>query len=468
MNEEQKAQQRHEITEFRFALVAELVNPYLSPSQVSELIRMKSLAEHQIPYLGTRRLSEACIRKWMYAYKNHGKAGLEPKVRSDAGACRSLSAEQQAILVGALEARPHLNATAVLAELRREGKITGEISSSSLSRLICSSGLKREQRLQAAEEHKQLKFEFFAPLECVQADCMYTVEVPDGKGVRRKAILLAFIDDATRRILYTHFAFSERSIDFEAGLKHILAAHGRIGRTYVDNGANFVSSQTQRIIDSLGLLLIHSKPYTPRGRGKIERFFRTARAQFFAPLDPHDVGGLEDLQVRFRGWVESEYHRNPHRGLAGATPLERWIERASHIIAMDPTVDLDHAFEHEIRRKVYRDSTVTLDGVLYEVPSSLIGKKITLRYDPSVAAARRRLTILLDGIVCGSARVVDSYANARVRRSALHKDLSTEKLESAGEVPSELPPPSATDSSLLASGRWFTEDSEDEQESGDA
>jgi len=468
MTEEQRAQQRHEITEFRFSLVAELVNPYLTPSQVSELIRMKSLAEHQIPYLGTRRLSEACIRKWMYAYKIHGKAGLEPKLRADAGSCRSLSAEQQAILVTALEARPHLNATTVLAELRREGKITAAISSSSLSRLVCASGLKREQRRQASEEHKQLKFEFFAPLECVQADCMYTIAVPDGTGARRKAILLAFIDDATRRIIYTHFAFSERSIDFEAGLKHILAAHGRIGRAYVDNGSNFVSSQTQRIIDSLGLLLIHSKPYTPRGRGKIERFFRTARAQFFAPLDPNVVGGLEDLQVRFRGWVESEYHRNPHRGLAGATPLERWIERAAHIITMDPTVNLDHAFEHEIKRKVYRDSTVTLDGVLYEVPSSLIGKKITLRYDPCAAPARRRLTILLDGVVCGCAHVVDSYANARVRRTALHKDLSAEQLENPTDKPSDLPPPSATDSSLLASGRWFSGELQDAQESADA
>jgi len=297
---------------------------------------------------------------------------------------------------------------------------------------------------------------------------MHAFELPDPSGRRRRAILLAIPDDATRRVAYGAFSFRESPLAFEYGLRHVLLAHGRIGRAYVDNGANFVSSQTQRIIDSLGLLLIHSKPYTPRGRGKVERFFRTARAQFFAPLDPYSVGGLEDLQVRFRGWVESEYHRNPHRGLTGATPLERWIERAAHIIAMDPTVDLDHAFEHEIRRKVYRDSTVTLDGVLFEVPSSLIGKKITLRYDPSLAPSRRRLTILLDGIVCGTARVVDSYANSRVRRTALHKDLSAERLEESGEKSFELPPPSATDSSLLASGRWFSEEPTGEEEAADA
>jgi transposase InsO family protein len=454
MNEQQRQRKQEAITEFRYALVAELANPYLNTSQVSQLVRQKAAQEHEVPYLGKRKLSEACIRKWLYAYRKHGKAALEPKMRSDAGRCRSLSEAETALLTAELEKHPRLAATTVLARLKREGKITAEISSSSLSRLICATGLSRRQRLHAAEDQKQLKFEFFSPLECVQADCMYTIAVAEESGRRRKAILLAFIDDATRRILYTHFAFSERSLDFEEGIKHILSAHGRIGRLYVDNGANFVSSQTRRITDSLGLLLIHSRPYTPRGRGKIERFFRTARGQFFRTLDPESVAGLADLQVRFRSWVESEYHRNPHRGLHGLTPLDQWLAKASHIIALDQTIDLDRTFCHQISRKVYRDSTVTLDGVLYEVPSSLIGERITLRFDPSIPAQRRQMTIILDGTECGTARIVDSYANTRVRRTNLHKDLSAEQRQQP-QQPTNLRPPSATDSSLAASAMPF-------------
>ena len=449
MNEEQKAQKRREITEFRYALVAELANPYLDSAQVSELIRQKATQEYEIPYIGTRRLSEAAIRKWMYAFKKHGKAGLEPKLRSDAGQCRSLSESETALLISAIEGKPHLAATTVLATLRSEGKITGSISASSLSRLVCSLGLRREQRLQQATQEKHLKFEFFSPLECVQADCMHSIRVPDEKGTRLKAILLTFIDDATRRILYTHFAFTERALDFEAGIKHILAAHGRIGRLYVDNGANFISKQTKRITDSLGLLLIHSRPYTPRGRGKQERFYRTARGQFFRTLDPETITSLGDLSVRFRSWVEAEYHRSPHRGLSGATPLDRWLEKASDIIPFDPTIDLDHAFMHEVTRKVYRDSTFTLDGVLYEVPSSLIGERITVRYDPSVPVERRRLVVLLGQTECGTARVVDSYANTKVRRTDLHKDLTAETKPDPNDSSVD-PPPSITDSSLAA------------------
>jgi len=456
MNDEHRAQKHREITEFRYAIVAELANPYLSSAKVSDLIRQKATEEYQIPYSSKRTLSEAVIRKWMYAYRKHGKKGLEPKMRKDAGACRSLSEPEAALLLSTLESSPQLCATTALAQLQKQGKITGRISSSSLSRLVRSAGLDRRRRLQAAEEQKQLKFEFFSPLECVQADCMYSVAVPDSNGKRRKAILLTFLDDATRRILYFHFSFSERALNFEAGIKHILTAHGHIGRIYVDNGSPFVSSQTKRILDSIGVLIIHSRPYTPRGRGKQERFYRTARAQFFRPLDPESLTCLDDLSMRFGRWVESEYHRTPHRGLDRATPLDRWIERAKNIVAFNPTIDLERAFEHEVSRKVYRDSTITLDGVLYEVPSTLIGERITLRYDAFVPHERRRLTIFLEGNECGIARKVDSYANTKVRRSDLNKDLAAHT-EPQNEADLANEAPSATGSSLAASRIEFKE-----------
>ena len=44
-------------------------------------------------------------------------------------------------------------------------------------------------------------------------------------------------------------------------------------------------------------------------------------------------------------------------------------------MALDPTVDLAEAFRHQAARKVHRDSTVTLDGVLFELPSTLIGER---------------------------------------------------------------------------------------------
>jgi hypothetical protein len=185
---------------------------------------------------------------------------------------------------------------------------------------------------------------------------------------------------------------------------------------YVDHGSPFVSRQTKRILDILGIVIAHSTVRRPQGRGKKERFFRTVRDQFLRPLDKESIRGLGDLNTRFRTWVESEYHRTPHRGLGGKTPLDAWLEKSRYIVHMDPSIDLEQAFLHEESRKVYKDSTLTLAGTLYEVCPSLIDKRVKLFYDPTMPV--QRLQVMCEGKSYGEARIVDTYANTRIRRNA--------------------------------------------------
>ncbi len=140
---------------------------------------------------------------------------------------------------------------------------------------------------------------------------------------------MTLLDDATRRVVYGAFSFREGSIEFEYGLRHVLLAHGRIGKAFVDNGSAFVSGETLRILSILGIPLIHSRVGYPASRGKVERFFRTVRDQFLRPLDKPSVRSLADLNTRFHTWLESEYHRAPHRGLGGRSPLEASSEAGS-------------------------------------------------------------------------------------------------------------------------------------------
>jgi transposase InsO family protein len=447
MNREEREARAREIAAFRYSLIAELANPYLKREELRRLVRQKAGREHEVPFLGKRTLTESCLRKWLAAYKTGGMEGLMPVPRRDSGTCRALSPEEGAVLLSELEAHPEWNATAALRKLQSTGRIQSHPSSSSLSRFVRAAGLDREGRVRVHQQEQTLPFEFFAPLECVQVDCMYTVEVSDAKGRRRQAVLLAFLDDATRRVLYAGFAFNENALAFECGIKHILAAHGKIGRLYADNGSAFVSLQTRRILDILGIVLVHSRPYTPQGRGKIERFFRTVRQQFLSVLDRDSLAGLQDLDTRFHTWLESEYHRSPHRGLGGRPPLEVWLEKAHLIIPVDPSVNLDELFKHEDIRKVHKDSTFTLHGVLYEVDSTLIGQHVRLRYDASIPPMRRRITVYLDGKPCGDARIVDTYANSRVRRAFNSDHLIVDK------PPTESPrqPTTPVSASLAAS-----------------
>lgn len=230
MTDEERREEAQKVADFRYGLIAEFANPYLSREERQRLLAEKAWVEYDVPHRGRRRLTASCLRKWLRLYVRYGKAGLLPQMRRDAGTPRSLSGEEAALLLSYLEAQPQLCASVALKVLQREGKIRSCPSSSSLSRLVRSAGMQRQKRLREKQQDETHKFDFSAPLECVQVDGLYTVVVPDAKGRKRQAILMSFLDDATRRVLYAAFAFSENSLSFECGVKHILKAHGKIGR----------------------------------------------------------------------------------------------------------------------------------------------------------------------------------------------------------------------------------------------
>jgi len=414
---DQKERKALEIQEFRFSIIAEMVNPYLQWGDIRQMIRKKAEREYNIPYSTRRTLSEGCIKKWYLKFKKYGKPGLLPKTRSDSGKTKVFSEKEQDALIKLLEKKPELSATTALRVLQRQGIISRQISSSSLSRFIRFAGLDKKHRVFVDQEEMTLKFEFFAPLECVQSDCMHAFNVPDPKGRMIKAILLVLIDDATRRILYALFSYTENALEFEKGIKHVLKCHGRIGALYTDNGSTFVSNQTKRILDILKIPLFHSRPGRPQGKGKNERFFRTCREQFIRTLDQDSIKSLEDLNTRLNTWIETEYHRNPHSGLGNKTPLDMWLERADRILPVDPTINLDDIFLHEATRKVTKDNAFTLHGTYFEVPVPLPGQTIRLLYNPHLPTPIPR--VYFEGQYQGEARVVDTYANSRVKRNKI-------------------------------------------------
>ncbi|MEA1910689.1 MAG: DDE-type integrase/transposase/recombinase [Spirochaetota bacterium] len=414
MDFEERERIRTQIADFRLSVVAELCNAYSSNEEKKLLLKEKAARQYVIPGSTKTRITSETIRSWATKYSLHGKEGLLPKQREDRGRPRSFIDKEAQAIIKKLEEKPELTVSSVIKKLKKDGVITSKISSSSLSRFIRANNLTKRERVKITDDKDQRRFAFEGPLECVQADAMHGFSVPDGKGKKRKAILLAFIDDATRRILYARFDFTERSLLFEKGINHILKAHGKIGRLYVDNGSTFVSKQTKRIVETLGIYIIHSKPYRPQGRGKIERFFRTVRQSFLRLIDEDEIQSLEQLNMLFSNWLETEYHREIHSSL-GVTPLDAWLSKCERIKRMDPFAEIDEIFLHQTTRKVYKDSIVSVEGIAFEVPSVLIGERVTIIYDPRPPL--NRITVKYNRKDYGEAKPVDLYANTRIKRN---------------------------------------------------
>lgn len=150
-------------------------------------------------------------------------------------------------------------------------------------------------------------------------------------------------------------------------------------------------------------------------KGKLERWHRTCRDQFLSELDERFITGLDDLNARLWAWLEQVYHRAPHAGLAGMTPLARYQQDLVKIRSLGPRAALlDALFLHRVRRLVRKDGTVSYLGMRFEVPFELAGKTVRLVVDPHAEVV---VGVENDkGESIGQATPLDALANLDRRR----------------------------------------------------
>jgi hypothetical protein len=231
-------------------------------------------------------------------------------------------------------------------------------------------------------------------------------------GGKIQVFLQATLDDASRLIPHAQF-YPNQGLDcFLDCLRHAISARGIPTRLYMDNAKIYRSPQVARIAASIGILIIHTPPYQPEGRGKIERFFRSVREGFLASLDPQALLSLDQLNERLWHWLDTVYHRREHSSLQ-TTPLLRWQRDIAQVRQLPPATDMRRLFFHRVDRLVRRDSTFQLRNRFFEAPPPLAGRTIEARFDPLDLT---HVEIYCDGKPEGVARLVDAVVNGRTYR----------------------------------------------------
>ncbi len=427
---------RHEIALFRYGLIADLVRLPPGTKGLYRRLEEKAAGEYTIPGTARTHVAAETLRDWLKRYRQGGFDALIPKPRADRGRARRLPPAMVDCLLAIKEGNPKLSVRLIIEQARTTGTVPEGLAvpPSTVHRLFVRHGLMQKHSDEPTERDRR-RFAFERAGQLWMSDVMHGPSVTIGDRTKRKTYLIAFIDDATRVIPYAAFALSENTRAFLPVLKQAILRRGFSERLYVDNGANYRSRHLALVCAKLGVALIHARPYRPQGKGKIERWFRTVRAQLLTRLTAEDARSLEALNRRLWAWVEGQYHYTPHRGLDGQTPLERWAQTADQVRFPDPHLDLDDLFLFEAARKVQKDRTVSLGGVVYEVDAALVGERVTLRYDPG-APAGRPIQVWHDSRQIQLAKPVDLYANCFVKRDrpsrTLHPDTAApEPLPSA-------------------------------------
>ncbi len=407
---------RHEVALFRYGLIADLVNLPRGTKGLYRRLEEKSAKDYSIPGTTRTHVAVETLRDWLKRYRKGGFDALMPKPRMDRGQSRTLPPEVVERLLSIKEANPKLSVKLVIQAARACAEVSEQLPlpPSTVHRLLSCHGL-MQKPAGAPSDQDRRRFAFARAGQLWMSDVMHGPSVTVGDRIRRKTYLIAFIDDATRVVPHAAFTLSENTQTFLPILKQAILRRGFCERLYVDNGANYRSHHLALVCAKLGIALIHARPYRPQGKGKIERFFRTLRAQLLTRLASEDTQSLEALNRRLHVWLQSEYHHSPHRGLEGQTPLEQWAQTAAEVRFPETGLDLDELFLFETTRKVQKDRTVSLNGTLYEVDAALVGERITLRYDPA-APASRPIQVWHDHRQIQLAKPVDLYANCFVKR----------------------------------------------------
>ena len=76
MTDEQRREEAQKVADFRYGLIAEFANPYLSREERRRLLAEKARLEYEVPRRGRRKLTASCLRNWLRLYLKYGREGL--------------------------------------------------------------------------------------------------------------------------------------------------------------------------------------------------------------------------------------------------------------------------------------------------------------------------------------------------------------------------------------------------------
>ncbi len=377
-------ERRTEIALFRYGLIAPLLHRPLERGEVKAHLELCAARSLQIPYSRRSSIHAGTIWRYLARYREGGFEALRPQPRADAGRPRRLP---EAVIQKALALReevPSRSARTMVEILRRDPEVPAglRLVPHTLSCILTRRGKPRQAV--AAPQQGYRRFERDVANALWQGDMLVGPYLPDPghPGKHLRTALFCFIDDHSRLVPYGEFFFEEMLPRLERVLKVGILGRGLPQALYVDNGKVYVSVQLAAACASLGIRQIHSTPYTPNTRGKIERFFGTVRSQFLPEVQAAGLGTLEELNASLQAWVEVVYHRTVHSE-TGEKPLDRFQASLSQTVVRqaDP-VQLRQAFLWREQRRVTRTASLSLQGNRYGVDPLLAGQKVELRFDP--------------------------------------------------------------------------------------
>ena len=273
-------------------------------------------------------LSVRQVRRKMFSYQQDGAKGLIHQSRGKPGNHRLDPSLKERALVLVRAKYPDFGPTFASEKLQENHSLT--IGRETLRKVMTEAGLWRPKRQKI--KHRKWRERKTCFGELIQMDGS---DHDWFEGRAPRSTLLAFIDDATGRVVHAEFAQSESNASCFAATRRYVEAFGRPLAIYVDRGKVFSVNlgnenkdrvtQYGRALAELSIKLILA--LSPQAKGRVERLFGTLQDRLVKELR---LNSISDTQTANRYLIDAfipEFNRrfsiepkstaNMHRALSG-------------------------------------------------------------------------------------------------------------------------------------------------------
>lgn len=373
----------------RYQMIAPLLDPDMDEGKRQQM-RGETAEKNGI--------SKRTLYRYEKRYREEGFDGLRPAGRTQKRQQR-LPENFEEIMGQAVQLKrevPKRSVRQIIKVLELEGWAQpGVLKQSTMQRHLYEAGLGRKQMKRYAEKRAVSSRRFCRPhrMELLQGDIKYGPELRTTDGELVKTYLSSLIDDHSRYIVQSEFYGNQRQEIVEDTFHKAVLKAGKFDCAYLDNGVQYTAGHLGKACAKLGIRLVHAKPGACQSKGKIEKFHQKVD-QFIAEIRAAHVHSVEELNRRWKIFLEQEYQKEAHAGIkeyyesygasvptCGITPEQEWMRDTRGLIFMDVSV-VAEAFLHRETRRIDEAGCFSLGGSRYEASAALANLEAEIAYDP--------------------------------------------------------------------------------------
>jgi transposase InsO family protein len=335
------------------------------------------------------------LHRWLVRYANEGLGALADKSSKPDRCPHQISPEIEARIVEMRRSHPGWGPRTILNKLARD--LERPPSRAAIYRCLVRHRLiEPKARRRRRDDYK--RWERSRAMELWQIDVIGNVLLTTGISLS----VVTGIDDHSRFCVMAKVVARATARPVCDALLEALTTHGIPEQILTDNGKVFTGRLGHkpatvlfdRICLNNGIRHLLTAPYSPTTTGKVERFHRTLRKDFFAG---NSFETIEDMQAALDLWGTDYNNEREHQSLGDVPPIRRF--ELARPAALE-VIDGDIAMEEEpaprkkvVGRRVDRAGRISILKHRYHVGRHLAGEAVT------VESADGLLLITHNGVV---------------------------------------------------------------------